>query len=102
MNEIVDPCPERQPIEKTFSSMAGMGVGAGSLKILTGVLVHRVTRPLRGSAVEITPLLSFTSEEKRRCPSVTQRAVGKGEVFTRQVAVFRVVVAGRCLVCRFT
>ena len=27
----------------------GMGVGAGSLKILTGVLVHRVTRPLRGS-----------------------------------------------------
>ena len=30
-------------------SMAGMGVGAGSLKILTGVLVHRVTRPLRGS-----------------------------------------------------
>ena len=26
-----------------------MGVGAGSLKILTGVLVHRVTRPLRGS-----------------------------------------------------
>ena len=30
-------------------SMAGMGVGAGSLKILTGVLVHRVARPLRGS-----------------------------------------------------
>ena len=30
-------------------SMAGMGVAAGSLKILTGVLVHRVTRPLRGS-----------------------------------------------------
>ena len=30
-------------------SMAGSGVGAGSLKILTGVLVHRVTRPLRGS-----------------------------------------------------
>ena len=31
--------------------MAGMGVGAGSLKILTGVLhvVHRVARPLRGS-----------------------------------------------------
>ena len=27
----------------------GRGVGAGSLKILTGVLVHRVTRPLRGS-----------------------------------------------------
>ena len=26
-----------------------MGVGAGSLKILTGVLVHRVARPLRGS-----------------------------------------------------
>ena len=26
-----------------------MGVGAGSLKILTGVLVHRVPRPLRGS-----------------------------------------------------
>ena len=25
-----------------------VGVGAGSLKILTGVLVHRVTRPLRG------------------------------------------------------
>ena len=25
------------------------GGGAGSLKILTGVLVHRVTRPLRGS-----------------------------------------------------
>ena len=24
-------------------------MGAGSLKILTGVLVHRVTRPLRGS-----------------------------------------------------
>ena len=30
-------------------SMAGMGVGAGSLKILAGVLVHRATRPLRGS-----------------------------------------------------
>ena len=30
-------------------SMAGMGVGAGSLKILTGVFVHRVARPLRGS-----------------------------------------------------
>ena len=26
-----------------------MGVGAGSLKILTSVLVHRLTRPLRGS-----------------------------------------------------
>ena len=25
------------------------GGGAGSLKILTGVLVHRVARPLRGS-----------------------------------------------------
>ena len=25
------------------------GVGPGTLKILTGVLVHRVTRPLRGS-----------------------------------------------------
>ena len=30
-------------------SVAGRGGGAGSLKILTGVLVHRVTRPLRGS-----------------------------------------------------
>ena len=29
--------------------MAGLGVGAGSWKILTGVLVHRMTRPLRGS-----------------------------------------------------
>ena len=26
-------------------------MGAGSLKILTGVLVHRVTRPLRGSVL---------------------------------------------------
>ena len=26
--------------------MAGMGVGAGSLKILAGVLVHRAARPL--------------------------------------------------------
>ena len=47
-----------------------MGVGAGSLKILTGVLVHRVTRPLRGSVscgsgwsvpcVSIQLTLSFT------------------------------------------
>ena len=27
----------------------GQGVGAGSLKILAGVLVHRAARPLRGS-----------------------------------------------------
>ena len=30
-------------------SMAGTGGGGGSLKIFTGVLVHRVARPLRGS-----------------------------------------------------
>jgi len=30
-------------------SVAGTGVGAGSLIILAGVLVHRATRPLRGS-----------------------------------------------------
>ena len=42
----------------------GLGGGAGSLKILAGVLVHRATRPQRQS-------------------------------------VFRVVVAGRYLVCRF-
>ena len=30
-------------------SVAGTGGGAGSLKILAGVLVHRATRPLRGS-----------------------------------------------------
>ena len=30
-------------------SVAGTGVGTGSLKILAGVLVHRATRPLRGS-----------------------------------------------------
>jgi hypothetical protein len=30
-------------------SVTGTGVGAGSLKILAGVLVHRATRPLRGS-----------------------------------------------------
>ena len=41
-----------------------LGVGAGSLIILAGVLVHRATRPQRQS-------------------------------------VFRVVVAGRYLVCRF-
>jgi hypothetical protein len=32
-------------------SVAGTGVGAGSLKILAGVLVHRATRPLRGSVL---------------------------------------------------
>ena len=50
---------------------------------ITGLPPNEGLKPT-APPVERTPLLSFTSEEKRHCPSVTQRAVGKGEVFTRQ------------------
>ena len=85
-------------------SVAGTGVGAGSLKILAGVLVHRAARPLRGS-------VSCGSGWSVPCVSI-QLTLSQASAFLAGVlvhraarpqrqSVFRVVVAGRYLVCRF-
>ena len=68
-----------------------MGGGAGSLKIFTGVLVHRVTRPLRGSVscgsgwsvpcVSIQLTLSQENLNFCRGGSRTPPLQGKNETF---------------------
>ena len=98
-------------------------MGAGSLKILTGVLFHRVARPLpwqcfvwyTGWSVPCVSI-QLTLSQHFCCVAVF-RVVGSGwsvpcvsiqlilsqqtEWHDRCMAVFRVVVAGRYLVCRF-